>query len=288
MKKIILISVVIATGLFTTSCVKNSSEYKSLQAQRDSLALTNAQNSAELDEILSILNEVEDNFREIKTAEKYISTQSTTPGELTPSVRDRLKSNMQFISETLAKNRQQITDLEKKLKSSNVQSGQLQKTIESLRIQLDEKTEALAVLQDDLRRKNYEISKLSDDVATLSKNVNELESKSQEQLQTIKEQWTELNTVYFCFGTSKELKEQKILDGGKLGTNFNRAYFTKIPDLNQFHSLPLYAKKGKLLSNHPQGSSEFVKDENGKVVLNILDPVGFWSLTKYLVVEVNM
>ena len=288
MKKIVLISVVIAMGLFTTSCVKNSSEYKSLQAQRDSLALTNAQNSAELDEILSILNEVEDNFKEIKTAENYISTQSTAPGELTPPVRERLKSNMQFISETLAKNRQQITDLEKRLKNSSVQSAQLQKTIESLRIQLDEKTEALAVLQDDLKRKNYEISKLSDDVATLSKNVNELESKSQEQLQTIKEQWTELNTVYFCFGTSKELKEQKILTGGKLGTDFNRAYFTKIPDLNQFHSLPLYAKKGKLLSNHPQGSYEFVKDENGKVVLDVLDPVNFWSLTKYLVVEVNM
>lgn len=288
MKKVFFISLVVITAGFFTSCVKNSSEYKSLQAQKDSLALAHAQNSAELDEILSILNEVEDNFREIKSAENYISTQSTTPGEMTPSIREKLRSNMQFISETLEKNRQQIANLESKLKSSNTQSAQLQKTIESLRAQLDEKTEALTILQDDLKRKNYEISQLSENVAALSQNVNELEAQTQEQLQTIKDQWTELNTVYFCFGTSKELKEQKILDGNNLGTDFNRAYFTKVPDLNQFKTLSLYAKKGKLVSNHPQGSYEFVKDENGKAILNILDPANFWSLTKYLVVQVNV
>ena len=287
MKKIIFISLVVATSLFT-SCVKNSSEYRSLQAQRDSLALVSAQNTAELDEILSILNEVEENFKEIKTAENYISTQSAAPGEMQRSTRERLKSNMEFISTTLEKNRVQIADLEQKLKNSRVQSSQLQKTVENLRIQLEEKAEALIILQDDLNRKNYEISKLNENVAVLSKNVNELESQSQKQIQTIKEQWTELNTVYFCFGTTKELKEQKILDGSTLGTDFNRAYFTKIPDMNQFLTLPLYAKKGKLVSNHPQGSYEFVKDENGKAVLNILDPVNFWSLTKYLVVQVNV
>ncbi|MDL2322979.1 hypothetical protein LJC52_03235 [Bacteroidales bacterium OttesenSCG-928-A17] len=287
MKKVLFISLVIATSLFT-SCVKNSSEYKSLQAQKDSLALLNTQQSAELNEILSILNDVEENFKEIKTAENYISTQSTTPGEMTPSARERLKSNMQFISETLEKNRQQITELENKLKKSGAQSGQLQKTVANLKAQLEEKTEALAILQDELQRKNYEISKLSENVASLSKNVGELETQTQEQLQTIKQQWVELNTVYYCFGTSKELKEQNILVSGKVGDNFNRAYFTKIPDLNQFLVLPLYAKKGTLLSNHPAGSYEFTKDENGKAVLNVLDPANFWSLTKYLVVQVNV
>lgn len=286
MKKVLFISLVIATGLFT-SCVKNSSEYKSLQAEKDSLALLSAQQTNELDEILSILNEVEENFKEIKTAENYISTQATT-GERTQSVRERVKSNMQFISETLEKNRQQITELENKLKNSGAQSSQLQKTVANLKTQLEEKTEALAILQDELQRKNYEISKLSENVASLSKNVGDLEAQTQEQLQTIKKQWTELNTVYYCFGTSKELKEQNILTGGKVGDNFNRAYFTKIPDLNQFLTLPLYAKKGKLLSNHPAGSYEFTKDENGKAVLNILDPANFWSLTKYLVVQVNV
>ena len=287
MKKVFFISLVLVSALLT-SCGKNSSEYKALQAQRDSLALVNAQNSIELDEILSILNEVEINFKEIKSAENYISTQSTTQGELTPSVRERLKSNMQFISETLEKNRQQITDLEDKVKKSNVQSGQLQKTIQNLQAQLAEKTETLAALQKELSRKNYEISKLSENVNTLSQNVSELETQTQEQLQTIKKQWTELNTVYYCFGTSKELKEQKILDGGNLGTDFNRTYFTKVPDMNQFLVLPLYAKSGKLISNHPQGSYEFVKDEKGKAVLTILDTANFWSLTKYLVVQVNV
>lgn len=286
MKKVIFFSFLLVFGL--SSCVKNSSEYKSLQAERDSLALISAKNTAELDEIFTLLNEVEENFREIKTAENYLSLQSTKPGEMGSSVKESIKSNMQFISETLEKNREQIAELEKKLKNSSVQSTQLQQNLTRLRQQLDEKTQALAVLQDELQRKNYEISQLSESVTNLVQNVTELESQSEVQQEIIKQQQAELNTAYFCFGTSKELKEQKIIEGGKLGANFNRAYFTKIANLNNFHTIKLYAKSGKLVSKHPEGSYEFVKDESKQAVLNILDPQNFWSLTKYLVVEVKV
>lgn len=47
-------------------------------------------------------------------------------------------------------------------------------------------------------------------------------------------------------------------------------------------------KKGKLISKHPDGSYEFGKDSNGQAELRILDPKNFWSLTKYLVVQVNV
>lgn len=286
MKKTIFITLLMVIGL--SSCVKNSSEYKALVAQRDSLATVNARNTMEMDEILSLLNEVESNFQEIKTAENYLSTQSTAPGELTPSIRERVKSNMQFITETLNSNRQKIEELEKKLKSSSVQSAQMQQTLSNLKKQLDEKTEAVAILQDELQRKNYEISKLSENVATLNKSVSDLESQSQEQVNTIKQQWKELNTAYFCFGTSKELKEQKILAGGSLGTDFNKDYFTEIPDISRFVTLSLFAKGAKMVSKHPEGSYEFIKDANGKLMLNVLDQASFWSLTKYLVIQVNV
>jgi DNA repair exonuclease SbcCD ATPase subunit len=287
MKKVVLFFIA-STFIFVSSCVKNSSEYKNLQAQKDSLALVNEKNAAEMEEILSLLNEVEDNFKNIKSAENYLSVQSGASGELTPNTRERIHADMQLVTETLEKNRQKIAELEKKLKNSSLQSTQLKQTVNSLRIELDQKTMALVALNEELERKNQQISELSVNVSNLSRDVQELRAQSNAQQQTITQQQKEITTVYYCFGTSNELKKQKILVNDQLGSNFNRDYFIKVNDYNKLTTIPLFAKKGKLLSKHPNGSYEFVKGVNNQVELQILDPNNFWSLTKYLVVLVNV
>ena len=80
MKKVIVFCAVLAV-LFT-SCVKNSSEYKALQAKNDSLVLANARADAEIDQFMALLNEVEENFQSIKIAENYLSMQSSSSCEI--------------------------------------------------------------------------------------------------------------------------------------------------------------------------------------------------------------
>ena len=288
MKKEVLLVMVVFALIFSSSCVKNSSEYKKLQVQNDSLALVNARNATEMEEILSLLNEVEDNFRSIKSAENYLSVQSNSSGELAPSTREKIQSDMKFITETLEKNRQKIADLENKLKNSSLQSTQLQQTVNKLRLELDQKTMALVTLNEELANKSKQISELSASVSNLSKDVQELRIQSNAQQQTINQQQREITTVYYCFGTSNELKKQKILVNDQIGADFNRDYFIRVNDFNKLLTIQLWAKKGKLVSKHPAGSYEFVKNANNQVELQILDPVNFWSLTKYLVVLVNV
>jgi chromosome segregation ATPase len=270
------------------SCVKNSSEYKALQAQNDSLAVANAKSASELDDILSLLNEVEDNFNTIKSAENYLSIQSNVPGEMAPTIRQKVQSNMEFVTETLNKNKEKISELENKLKNSSLQTSKLQQTVSKLRADLDQKTAALVTVNEELNRKNKQISELSTNINNLSKDVQELKTQSGAQQQTINQQQKELNTVYYCFGTSKELKDQKIIVSGNLSANLNKEYFIKVSDLNKLQNIPLQAKKGKLISKHPEGSYEFTKDSDGKAELKILDAKNFWSLTKYLVIQVNV
>jgi chromosome segregation ATPase len=287
MKKVIFIGMVVLV-MMTSSCVKNSSEYKALQAQKDSLALLNAQNAAELDQIMELFNEIEDNFNSIKTAEKYLSVQSGSSGELTPSARERIQNDMKFVTETLDKNRKQIANLEKRLKNSNLKSSQLSNTIKNLQIELEEKTIALLALSDELASRDRQIAELHTHVTTLSTDVQTLKTQTKEQRETINQQQKELSTVYYCYGTSKELKDQKILVKNQLGADFNKDYFIREKDFNQLKVIPLKAKQGKLVSTHPDGSYEFVKDANGQVELRILDPKNFWSLTKYLVILVKV
>jgi hypothetical protein len=286
MKKVLLFCGILA--LILSSCGKNSTEYKALKAQHDSLLVVSAQNTAELDEIVSLLNEVEENFNSIKTAENYLTVQSSTPGELSPSAKNKVRADLQFVTETLSKNKEKIAELEKKLKSSAIQSKQLQQTLNNLQTQLDEKTMSLVVLNEELERKDQKIIELSENITTLSKDVQDLRAYSNAQQETINAQTKELNTVYYCFGTTKELKNQGILKDGQLGSNFNKDYFIRIKDFNKLQVVPLYAKKGTLISKHPDDSYEFVKAANEQVELKILDPKSFWSLTKYLVIQVNM
>lgn len=288
MKKILIISI---SAALLASCGQNSKEVKRLQAESDSLKIENMRNNAEMDEMLSLLNDIETDFQSIRDAENFLAIQQNA--ELTPSKREQIKQNMQLIKETLDKNKEKISELESKLNKSNVQSGALRKTIDRLTAEMDQKTTMIITLQEELAQKNVRIQELDEMVSSLNEDVEELAATTVVQAETVKQKDKELNTAYYCFGTAKELKDQNILSGGGLFAkskvlqgDFNREYFMKI-DLREVTEIPLFAGKAKLRSNHPAGSYEFSKDQEGNITFKINDIKSFWSLGKFLVIEVG-
>ena len=98
-----------------------------------------------------------------------------------------------------------------------------------------------------------------------------------------------MNKVFYAFGTSKELREQGIIEArGKnlLKGDYNKDYFTAV-DLRELKTVPLGAKKAKLLTSHPDGSYTLEKDNDGILTLVINNPEEFWSTSKYLVIQVD-
>ena len=278
MKKLLL-ACTCATLL--VSCGQNSAEYKKLKAENDSLKIENTKATSEMNEILSTLNDVEADIQSIRDAENYLNLQQQTGGEFSKSNREQIKQNMQLISETLKKNKETISQLEDKLKKSRLSS------------ELDQKATMIVALQEDLAKKNVRIQELDEMVSSLNEDVENLATTAAVQSEKLNEQDKALNTAYYCFGTAKELKDQKILSGGGLfskskvlQSGFNKDYFISV-DVREVKEIPLFAAKAKLKSNHPEGSYEFVKDEDGNLTLNITDPKTFWSLGKYLVIEVG-
>jgi len=245
-----------------------------------------------MDEILGTLNDVEADIQSIRDAENYLNIQQQK-GDLNKSNREQIKENMQLISETLKKNKETISQLEDKLKKSGIQSAALRKTISRLSSELDQKANMIVTLQEDLAKKNVRIQELDEMVASLNEDVEDLSTTTAAQSEKLQEQDKQLHTAYYCFGTAKELKDQKILSGGGLfakskvlQSGFNKDYFISI-DTREVKEIPLFAGKAKLKSNHPEGSYEFVKDEDGNMTLKITDEKAFWSLGKYLVIEVG-
>lgn len=278
--------ILLLVGL-VVSCtnVRESKEYKELQAQRDSLLMQSADAEGEAAEMMSVISEVESNFEKIREAEKYISTQSANQGEMNQDTKQRVNDNFNMINEILQRNKQQLDELNRKYNSNNKEVAALKNTINRLNQEMQESTGRLVVLQAELAIKDEQIAQLSHDITSLA-------VEAEQQSATIREQERSLNTAYYVFGTVNELKDQKILSGGFLRSTrvlqdtFNKDYFLQI-DIREVTEIPLYEKTGKLWSTHPEGTYEFVKGSDDNLTFIITDTQRFWSLTKYLIIEVG-
>ena len=288
MKKILVFCACI---IALNACTQYSSDYKKTKSENESLKLELKKSEAEMNEMLSILNGIEEDIQSIREAEEFLSVQKDS--ELTGSRREQIKNNMSLITETLKRNKQQLSELQEKLNKSSVQSLALQKTIDRLTNNINEKSKLIIKLQSDLAQRDEQIKNLSKQVEGLGDDVKILEDINVSQSERIDRQDKTINTVYYCFGTKKELKEQNILTGGGLFSKskalqeeFNKEYFITI-DKRTVRDIPLYASKAKIRTNHPEDTYRLVKDEDGNLILEIDNVNKFWSLSSYLVIEVG-
>ena len=287
MKKLISLSVCV---VMLSSC-GNLTQNETLKAENDSLSIALANRDAELDNIMAAFNEVQEGFRLINEAENRVDLQS---GALEgTSASQKIKDDIRFISEKLKSNREQIAKLEEQLKNSKYNSAQLKKAIANLNEELQARTQQIETLQTELASKNIRIAELDDAVAGLTQNVADLVAENEVKSATVASQDKALNTAWFVFGTKSELKEQKIIESKFLqrtkvlsDADFNKDYFTQI-DIRTDKEIKLYSKDADLLTTHPAGSYELVKDEKGQLTLKITKPAQFWSVSRYLVILVK-
>ena len=291
MKKIILpISALLL--LFASCDVKKSKEYQQLQAQQDSLMLVNESNQAELSEMMSLINEIESDFNQVRETEKILAIESQGDGSFTKEKREKILNDMTMVRDIIDKNKKELANLNEKLKNSSGQIAGLKKTVERLNNELKERSETIVQLQAALEKRDTKISELETRIQSIQGSKDELAQEKLKQDQLLKEQEQKLNTVYYMFGTSKELKEAKVVSGGFLrstkilGENIESSSFIAI-DKRITAEIPIFSKKAKILSEHPEGSYVFKKNDKEEIIISILDENKFWSLTRFLIIEVK-
>ena len=264
---------------------------EALKAENDSLNMELAQREAELDDIMGTLNEVQEGFRLINEAENRVDLQVGAVEGV--SVSQKIREDMRFIGEKLQANKARIAELEEQLNNSKYASTQLKKTIANLKEELEAKTQQIETLQAELASKNIRIAELDDIIAGLNQSVADLVAENKVKEAMVATQDRALNAAWFVFGTSSELKDQKIITKKFLQKkkvlaedDFNKDYFTQI-DIRTDTNINLYSKEAKLLTTHPEGTYQFKKDDKGQLTLVITNPNKFWSVSRYLVIEVK-
>jgi len=292
MKTIKFYAIIAALVFVTASCVENSGKYKALVAQRDSIAMEKQALDSNYNRSLVILNDIENGFSEINQTEKEMKVNLKGVEGKTTNKRQLIAAQMTAIKQGIEQNKAKIAELRRLAAKNGKANIMLTETIKRLQTEMDEKTVQIQSLQAELEQKNIKITELNTTVTVQSKNIADQQNVMDQQKSTIKGQDTDLNTVWYCVASFKKLKEAKIVSNTGLfqtkkvmATEFDKTAFTQV-DLRSISSIPTNSKNIKIISTHPQNSYNLVTGTDKKITIEITNPSKFWSVSKYLVVQI--
>jgi len=270
-----------------------SAEINNEIARLNDEKMTLKKKSAEKDSLLIMVvqsfNDIEQNLRIVKEKQGIITLNTSGDLESEKSRREKIIDDIQMINKIMEENRKKVRDFTRKIEALSSKQKSSDIKIEGL-------NKMIATLNAMIEDKDAEIGALKTELVTMSISMDSLTVVYDEQTIVVEQQATALNTGYYCFGTFKELREKGVLTkkGGfigigkttKLVEDFNRNYFTKI-DISLEGSIDLFSKTARLVTNHPSESFTFEKEGDVVDKLTILNPIEFWSASKYLVIVVE-
>jgi DNA repair exonuclease SbcCD ATPase subunit len=271
------------------ACNNDELEDKIAQLEAEKLeANSNLEGKEELIvDFIGSMNEIEANLAEIKERENIITTRFNEGNvEMNDNMKDQIIEDIELINNLLIENKEKMAAINSKFRKSeresNLKIKELETMIESLSYRMQEK--------------DAEIADLHTQLAEANKQLMVLFEEYNNRIEELGEQEDELNTAFYCYGSSKELREQGVIskEGGfigigkteKLSDNFNKEYFTQV-DVSLTNEIELMSKKVKIITNHPSDSYKIEGDDDRAEKIIILDSDSFWSSSKYLVMVVD-
>ncbi len=281
-------------AIVLSSCVENSSKYKQLQAQLDSLQGTHGTQKNMLDEVFATLNEVEEGLVDIRQKENIITAETNKDGlDVPESQRVRLMEDVIAVKEAINRYKEKIEQLKK---DSNLKSVEFKKKLNSLQKELEQKSRTIESLQGLLKEKDLIISQkeqtidsLEHHASDLKEDITVLTGEKEELKDKVASQDRALFAAYYIVGSKEDLIEAGVISKGGLFKSAKVSYeaektsFIKI-DYREISTINTNSQKAKVLSNHRKGTYS-IEEVDGEAIINISDPEGFWEQTKYLVIQ---
>ena len=286
MNRTIIIAVIAIICVVAIYFLKEQ-QIKNLQTDKIELAKNIALKDSITNNLESLFYDIENNLKRIKEKRNQIVFYNN---ESPVSSKESLLNDISILNQLMEDNERKVESLDKLLKQSGLELKNFRNRIELLNENIAVQNKEIVELKDIIRGKDYEMVELNKKIEELDKNIIS-------QIDTIVSKQTiieELSSGYYVIGTRKELKEKGLLESsGFLGLkktqnidNIENDAFTKV-NINATTSIPLYAKKVKMLSDHPSESYKFNKENNQIISLEIVDKAEFWKISKYTLIEVK-
>lgn len=270
-------------GFLLTSCNqaeidKLTKEKTDLQEQLLQEKELSAMKDSSINQFFESFAEIENSLEEIRAKEEGLAKLSVK-GDIKNNKKEQIISDINSMGEMLAENKNRISNLNRLLKKTNINSEKLEQTINSL--------------EERILTKDSQISKLTKNLSNANSALSALNKLYIDKVKENTQLTDNMNKAYYAFGTYKELKEKNVVnkEGGIIGIgstkelaqDFNKEYFKEI-DIRETKNIDLYAEKAEMATDHPSDSYELIADEEGMLMLKINDAKKFWSVSNYLVI----
>ncbi len=287
-----IISLILLLGLGVLAYSFHTRDHKTqlalMENQKISFTQQLTERDSTLNDWLTSFDEIERNLQMIKEKEKIITVNSSGT-EVSKDKRNQIMEDIKNINALLDENKKKIAQLNAQLKKSGNTITGLQSRITSLEESMKTYESEIAELKTNLVNKDFEIGQLNNRVFALNDTLTIKEEK-------ISNQISKLHQAFLTSGTYKDLKGKGLLtkEGGFIGIgrkeslleNFSDSLFQEI-DITKTMTIPVNSKSAKLVTEHPSGSYEMVKENEKQIAyIAIKDPDEFWKISKYAVVEI--
>src|SRR4051812_29644437 len=131
MKKLLLsiVSVALLAG-----CEYHKEDLARKDREKDSLMAIVSSKDAVINDFLASFNEVESNLMAVTQKQNMVSSDASAAGgsEMKKPAKERINEQINQINELMDKNKKKLSELQRKLKSSNGKSAELEKMIATL------------------------------------------------------------------------------------------------------------------------------------------------------------
>ncbi|MDD5407981.1 MAG: hypothetical protein PHW06_04250 [Candidatus Cloacimonas acidaminovorans] len=282
---IIVAVLAILTIVFAVLWINANGKSKDIMKSNEELKKLYETSTSTINEIQSSLESLEQDLS------GQLFTQKEIPGTSPEERRNRIISSIANMRDQIEADKKKIATLEKQLATSKSQLKGVQEIVNKLKASISEKEQIMDELQQRLGILN---ETLETERRTSAEEIQKREMTITEKEQQITQQSIEANTIYYVYGTRKELMSKGIMDrkGGLLGIGKVSTVKQDIP-IEQFTSMNLLetqqisfpaTKKGySILTNHPATSYK-VEKEGDQNILTILDATSFRK-QKFVVIE---
>lgn len=283
MKKLFIL---FALAAFISSCGPDyKAEVERMMRERDSLMAQYDAKDSVINGYMQDIAEIQTSIEGLTQQEEMLNREGASNPEVSQDAKTKIMGNIDAIRQLIDANKKKLSELQSRIRKSNMKVTELEKMIASLNSQLAQKDSSINALNENVMALNGTINTMQTAIDTMKADV---ARKSNE----ISDKTMRLHTAYYTIGTYKTLRDKKVLSkqGGFLGlgkqktmvSDFNQEAFTRI-DYTSTKMIELNSKAVKLVSTHPSGTYT-LRTENQKVTaLEITDPEKFWQASKYLV-----
>jgi len=282
---IIVAILAILTIVFAVLWINANGKSKDIMKSNEELKKLYETSTSTINEIQSSLESLEQDLS------GQLFTQKEIPGTSPEERRTKIISSIANMRDQIEADKKKIATLEKQLATSKSQLKGVQEIVNKLKASISEKEQIMDELQQRLGILN---ETLETERRSSAEEIQKREMTITEKEQQITQQSIEANTIYYVYGTRKELMSKGIMDrkGGLLGIGKVSTVKQNIP-VEQFITINLLenqqitfpaTKKGySILTNHPATSYK-VEKEGDQNILTILDATSFRK-QKFVVIE---